>query len=494
MSRRYLATAVALLTLLAPSAGAQSGGAHSPAPGTLFLYPERVPLRDGSLATAERGTLFVPLNRTDTTSGVIAIDLWRFPAAMPANVPPIVLLHGGPGWAGLDGSLENPEYWENVIARFTAVTDLIVIGQRGIGSSKPNTLCENGPPYAASQRCRAYWDSAGIDLAGFTVIEAAADVRDVAHALGEDSVIVWGVSFGSHWGMAVIRYHPDLVARAVLSGMEGPDHTYDRPTGFLNAIRRYAEEAERSADVRRLFPHGIMAAIDTVRARLAAAPVTVRVADPAGEEREMTFRTGSLRGLIDGYTSNIGRRSRAAGWPADIYRLYTGDYAHVARTRLATAAASTGPARNYRTASYFMLDCGSGITPARLDEYKNDPAIPYVGDRSVFYQFVCPPWNADLGDAFRDYFDTQVPTAIVQGDRDMSTPYENALELAPHFKRGKLVTVLGGSHGALREVLDTDSAFAEALWMFVRTGDLGGLPDSVALPPVAWEIPDPSDR
>ncbi len=170
---------MALLACVPSAATAQSGGANAPAPGTLFLYPERIPLRDGSLTTAERGTLFVPLNRADTTSGVISIDLWRFPAETPSDAPPIVLLHGGPGWPGLDGSLENPDYWENVIARFTAVTDLIVIGQRGIGSSKPNTLGENRPP----QRCRAYWDSAGIDLAGFTVIEAAADVRD-AHDFG----------------------------------------------------------------------------------------------------------------------------------------------------------------------------------------------------------------------------------------------------------------------------------------------------------------------
>jgi hypothetical protein len=109
-----------------------------------------------------------------------------------------------------------------VIARFTAISDLIVVGQRGIGSSKPNTLRENGPAFLASQRCRTYWDSLGLDLSGFIVIEAAADVRDAA--------------------------------RAVLSGMEGPDHTYDRPTGILNAIRRYAAEAERSPAVRTLFP------------------------------------------------------------------------------------------------------------------------------------------------------------------------------------------------------------------------------------------------
>lgn len=494
MSPRVLTTAIALLSLLpSPSAG-QSGGTRAPAPGSLFLYPERVSLRDGSLASAERGTLFVPVNRADTAQGVISIDVWRFRASQPSDAPPVVLLHGGPGWPGLDGSLENPDYWEQVIERFTAVADLIVVGQRGIGSSKPNTLCENGPPYLASQRCRAYWDSAGIDLSGFTVIEAAADVRDVAHAFGEDRVIVWGVSFGSHWGMAVLRYHPNLVARAVLSGMEGPDHTYDRPTGLLNAIKRYAAEAERSPTVRRLFPEGVMAAIDSIRARLTAQPVTVKVPDPSGgEEREMTFGPGSLPGLIDGYSSNIGSRSNVSGWPADIYRLYSGDYAHVASTRLANAQ-PTGPSRNYRTASFFMLDCSSGITAARLEEYRSDPAIPYVGDRSAFYRAACPPWEADLGDAFRDYFDTEVPTAIVHGDRDMSTPYENALELAPHFRRGKLVTVVGGSHGALREAMEADTAFTDAIRTFIRTGALAVLPDSVVLPPVEWEIPSRPDR
>lgn len=491
--RRQLARIVPLLASISFPVAAQSGGPNAPAPGTLFLYPERVPLRSGSLATAERGTMFVPINRADTSAGLIAIDLWRFRATTPSEVPPIVLLHGGPGWPGLDAQLENPDYWENVIERYTAVSDLIVIGQRGIGSSKPNTLCENGPPPLASQRCRAHWDSAGIDLSGFSVIEAAADVRDVAHALGEDRVIVWGVSFGSHWGMAVIRYHPDLVARAVLSGMEGPDHTYDRPTGFLNAIKRYAEEAEQSVEIRRLFPNGIMAAIDSILARLRSGPVTVSVEDSTGDEQRMTFTLSSVPGLIDGYTSNIGSRGNVAGWPADIYRLYTGDFEHVARTRLAASQPPSFPP-SYRTASFFMLDCGSGITAARLEEYQNDPAIPYVGNRAFYYETACPPWGADLGDAFRDYFDTQVPTAIVQGDRDMSTPYENALELAPHFKRGKLVTVLGGSHGALREVLEADSAFAAALWTFVRTGDLGVLPDSVALPPVEWEVPERIDR
>ena len=488
-----------IVLALASSASTATGQSYhrakapAPQPGTIFLYPERVPQRDGSLATAERGMLFVPVNRADTAAGVIGIDLWRFAATEPSSLPPIVLLHGGPGWPGLDASLENFDYWDEVIAMFTGVTDLLVIGQRGIGSSKPNTMCEGGLPYAASQTCRAYWDERGLDLSGFTVLEAAADVRDAAHALGYDSVIVWGGSFGSHWGMTVIRNYPDLVARAVLRGMEGPDHTYDSPTGVWNAITRYAAEAEQSPEVRALFPEGsILVAIDSIRARLSQGVVRASAPHPeTGADETMTFNVFQVPGLIDGYTSSIASRSRAAGWPADIYRLYQGDFESVVAARLEAAAASSGQ-RLYRTASYFMLDCGSGITSERLERYKNDPAIPYVGDRSVFYQSACPAWKSDLGDAFRANFDTDVPTAIVNGDRDMSTPYENALELAPHFKRGKLVTVVGGSHGALREAMEADDAFRTAIFDFVRTGDLGVLPDSVVLPPVAWELPQPN--
>ena len=475
--------AIVMAALLPASLPSQTGGPNPPKPGTFFVYPERVPIKGGGLASAERGLLFVPANRADTSKGVISVDVWRFKSATSTSVPPIVLLHGGPGWPGLDPSFENLDYWDRVIRRFTSVADLIVVGQRGIGSSKPNTRCENGPPSLASQRCKAWWDSTGVELAGYTVIEAAADVRDAAHAFGARQVVVWGVSFGSHWGMAVLRFHPELVARAVLSGMEGPDHTYDRPTGFLKAMQRYAAEAEQSPEVKRLFPRGIMAAIEDIRQRLAGGAVRVTV-----DGRDFTFDGTSFTGLIDGYTSNLSARAKVAGWPADLYHLAQGDFMPAARAR-ATPPTNSGPPE-YNTASFFVLDCGSGITAARLKEYTTDPAIPYIGDRSTFYQSACPPWKADLGDQFRAYFDTRIPTAIVQGDRDMSTPYENALELAPHFKQSKLVTVIGGSHGALREALDADSAFATAIWNFVRTGNLAGLPDSVKLPPVAWKLPE----
>ena len=97
MTRPALA-AIVVAALLPQNLPAQSGGPNAPRPGTFFLYPERVPLRGGGLAGAERGLLSVPATRADTGKGVIAIDVWRFRATTATNAPPIVLLHGDLGY------------------------------------------------------------------------------------------------------------------------------------------------------------------------------------------------------------------------------------------------------------------------------------------------------------------------------------------------------------------------------------------------------------
>ena len=96
---------------------------------------------------------------------------------------------------------------------------------------------------------REFWEEVGLDLAGFTVLEAAEDVNEIRMALGYERITVWGGSFGSHWGMALMRAHPEIIERAVLRGMEGPDHTYDHPGHLWNVYRRVAAEAERVLDV-----------------------------------------------------------------------------------------------------------------------------------------------------------------------------------------------------------------------------------------------------
>ncbi len=471
---------------------------------SLLLYPERIELTDGSSVVADRGMLHVPLKRSDPESRAIGVEFYRFHAleTADAGVPPVFLLHGGPGWPGMSQDLANRGYYEERILPYVEVSDLVVVGQRGIGSSPPNTECGGYEPppvdvapseeeeaelmREACARCRAFWESQGYDLTGFNVLEAAADVNDVRQALGYDKITLWGVSFGSHWSMATMRAYPEIVERAVLGGMEGPDHTYDMPGWVLNALERIAEAAESAPELEGHIPEGgLIAGFKEAIARVEAEPAEVTVRDARTRRSKTVLITADrMRSAALGVTGRVSSRRGVPTWPRDLIALHRGDYDAAAQALLRQ---NDG---DLPTASFFMLDCGSGISPARLAELQADPGAKVVGKLGGFYQSTCPSWGSDLGDDFRRNFDTGIPTVIVQGNWDTSTPFENALELAPHFKKSTFVVVHGGSHGALREALEEDDLFAESLWEFVRSGDMGGIPEEIELPPIEWVVPE----
>ncbi len=498
--------AVLLPGLIAADGPASTQSAPQPAPGRLFLYPERIAFEDGGRVEAERGMIFVPLRRSDPESRTIGIEIYRFPAldGAAAETPPIFVLNGGPGWPGLEGSLENSGFYNSRLRPLTEIADVVVVGQRGIGSSKPNTACEPAevqPPDAVvtreqqeamiretSARCKAFWETQGLDLGGLTVIEAAADVADIREALGYDKITLWGGSFGSHWSMAILRFHPEIVARAVLTGLEGPDHTYDMPGDVLKALERMAAEAEASPSLKPLIPEGgLLDAYRELVARVESEPLMVSVEDPeGGEAQNVRFDADDVRGMVMGSTRSARSRRRLPRWPRELLELIDGDFTRAAEGRLDQGGSG------FPTASFFMLDCGSGSSKARLERLQSDPAVDLVGPIGWFYLTACPVWESDLGEAFRQNFETDVPTVLVHGNWDVSTPLENALELVPFFKKGHFVLVKGGTHGAIREALEASESFREALAHFIATGDASKLPDEVELPAIEWEVPHES--
>ena len=453
----------------------------------------------GETIYVERGDLTVPCVRADPKSKPITIDVWRFPRAESADpeTPPIFELHGGPGWPGMEpGQVD----YEGSYAHLTRVSDVVVVGQRGIGTSRPNTACDPIPNagdmvgasreeqeaaiIAAATTCRKHWESQGYDLSGFNVLEAAADVDDIRRLMGYETIQLTGGSFGSHWSMAVIRNYPDRVARALLTGMEGPDHTYDMPGGVLAGLERMAEEAERSPELAEAIPEGgLIAAFESVIADVEAEPLEVEVEDPrTGEMRTVRLEADDLRDMAKGYTSSTSSRRSAPAWAADLLALYYGDFT---RAALSVLDGNGG----LPTASFFMLDCGSGISAKRHEILIDDPAARVVGNLGWWYDTACSAWDADLGEDFRAGFVTDVPVVIVQGTWDTSTPFDNAIELLPSFRDHHFIVVEGGSHGALGEAYRHSPEFGEAMMHFMTTGDRSKLPDTVDLPDLDWAPP-----
>ena len=470
----------------------------SPAPGTIFLYPERILLKNGGFAVADRGLMFVPTNRSDPKSSVIGIEVYRFMASKKAkpDTPPIFFLHGGPSFGGLESSLAWSGTFEERWQPLMDISDVVVVGQRGIGSSKPNTIIDTKTNFpldrevteeeaaAALQKVcakeKAFWESEGLDLSGLTVIQAAADVNDVREALGYEKIIIWGGSFGSHWGMTVMRNYPGIVARAILRGMEGPNHTYDHPGYLWDVYEQVAAEAERAPELREFIPEGgLIEAMKTVIERVEKTPVKVTVTDPKTRKPQNVLFTGrEVRRMARGYSGGL------AAWPSDVISLYRGDFNKAARRALQRQASTS-----FTTASFFMLDHGSGITPEREAEIKTDPSVKILGDINWYYTVTREVWGSDLGDEFRQNFETDIPTVIVQGTWDTSTPYENALELAPYFKNSKFIPVIRGPHGTIRAAMEVSEPFRKGIMHFAASGDMSELPDKVEMPPVKWVLP-----
>ncbi len=476
------------------------GAVSAPPPGTAFLYPERAFLDSGETVEFERGLLFVPANRKDPDSEVISIEVIRFRSEHSQPIEsPVFKLYGGPGFPGIrepDTGFLTADVWP-VTRQLGA--DFVVVGQRGIGSSKPNTLVEPIDGFRpeepqteeqyrdavgkACQRGKRYWESKGLDLDGFNVVEAAADVNDARIALGYKSIIISGSSFGSHWGMAVMRYHPEIVERVVLSGLEGPDHTWDMPRHVLKTLERIAKAAERDPAIASHIPEtGLLVALRDVIHRLDESPVIVEVADPdSGEKTRVLLDGRAIRNqVLSGMSNGYGIRA----WPAKIVDLYNGNYEAAAFSRLKSSAPLHGA-----TLSFFLLDCSSGISHNRRLLVERDPAVALVGKINDAYRVASPVMNVDLGDEFRRGFASDIPTLLVQGTWDVNTPLENADEIAAFFSRAKLVLVERGSHLALREALGTSEAFRNGCIDFLRTGSTARIPDTVTLPAVQWTTP-----
>jgi len=267
--------------------------------------------------------------------------------------------------------------------------------------------------------------------------------------------------------------------------MEGPNHTYDHPGHLWNVYKRVAAEAEKAPELQGLIPEGgLIEAIKTVVGRIKKEPVKVTVTDPKTRKpQEVLFTAREAGRLTRGYSGGL------PGWPANVITLYSGDF-----SKAAERVVRRQDSRRFRTASYYMLDHGSGITPEREAELKADPAVKILGDINSNYTITREVWESDLGDEFRQNFETDIPTVIVHGTWDTSTPYENALELVPYFKNSKFIPVIRGPHGAISGAMNTSEQFRKGIMHFAATGDMSELPDEVEMPPVDWVIPESAKK
>ncbi|MFN3194297.1 MAG: alpha/beta fold hydrolase [Aureliella sp.] len=464
------------------------GHAASPSDGDIEIEKKSFRLPNGDEFEYELGTLHVKENRTSKDSRLINVGFARLPAyKQPAAAPPIFILPGGPGVSILTHfkmkDARRLEIFVGQYASYRKYSDVILVDQRGFSEQGEKLMATFKQPAlgfdAPEKEVEAFvqfakdtvaqYADTEVDLAGYTVKECAHDVAALAAALKYEKITLLGQSFGSQWGFAVMRLHPDIVARALLSGVEPLDHTHDMPSHLYAAAQRMWSHIDRNPQFQPYLPEGGMAEVaEVVLDRLANSPPTLTAKHPrSGSEVSIKL------GLADFPYSD----------PAEILAMYH------ERWRLPETSGS----RSQRKLIKPLIDSSLGVSPERRLRLWSDPATLFVGRKELSSHLATAEiWpSLDVGDEFRTPEQCDIPVVFAQGNWDLSTPIENTYEIAPFFPNSRTIVADRGGHGVINPIRRSQPDVWKKIEKFLRDGDMSEVPSWVQLPPsTRFSLPD----
>ena len=383
-------------------------------------------------------TLTVPLDHSGRRPGTLKLAVATADnATAPRGV--LLLLTGGPGQPGLPALPRVPE----IVGAEQRDYRVVMLDQRGTGAGAldcPALQAAMGssdlapPPAGAVRACAA---RLGNRRQFFGTDDVVADLDSLRRALGVDSWVVDGISYGTYVGERYALAHPRRVSKLVLDSVVPHQGESDLGLDEFRGTRRVLRDVCGS---------------DACAADLAAA---VR---KTGKGPEL-FDALTLESIVDPSfrsTFDVPRLLHAAagGRPAELLRFLRSPGAgrrrprrHSTRGSTRVRSAPTGATRGAtrprrsRAARPGFGPPSRAVPPA--------PSIRSIRATARGNGFVrqCLPWSPTPPTALPPHgAKIQVPALLVNGDRDLSTPLEWAREelaLAPH---GTLFVVHGAGH------------------------------------------------
>ncbi|MEM1114371.1 MAG: alpha/beta hydrolase [Pseudomonadota bacterium] len=442
---------------------------------------------EGYVLSIESGRVAVPENRARPDSRQISIAYYRVKGA--SDGPPIVMLDGGPGGSFTEKLAEGGARQESARYRvdlYRQFGDVIMPDLRGINLSQPNIRCDgsSGPwiritsdeAFAEAiagggKACRDKLVAEGFDLAGYNIIEAAADVVAVMDSLGYDTFRVAGGSFGGQLAFTLLKYHGERIDRAIIDGVEPYDHTYDDPRGLHEAAQRISAMAADAWQARGNEGDPLSALIDLAQ-RAEQDPDTADGLSPLN-----VYALG-LQGL--------GSRKSMKSWVATVDDLLKNGPSGVQVFLLRNVGSLFLGPRGWDPAASGLIDCASGVSDARRADMESYDHVLFNEAAYFFDDARCRGWNVpELPDEFRQFDENTTPVLFVQGSIDFSTPPSNVNEALQHFPNSHLIVVENGSHGAYYEALTLSEQMKPAVEAWL-SGEIPAT-ERILLPPVEFE-------
>ncbi|MGV8929493.1 MAG: alpha/beta fold hydrolase [Brevundimonas sp.] len=433
---------------------------------------------------AEQGFFDVPEDRRDPGSRRIRLSYVRFPSRAARPGPPIVYLSGGPGGTAT-GTATGPRF--PIFQALREVADVIAFDQRGTGLSNhiPARPTPTGPLPVLTregitaavrdefQKAWVDWTAAGVAMRGYNTAESADDIDDLRRHLGAETIDLWGISYGTHLALSVLKRHGDRIGRVALASLEGQDQTVKRPARLDAYLQRVDALLDADPAARGAVPD-LPALMRRVHARLEAEPARLTTV-VQGAPLELRLGGFAVQLLAGGLIAN----------PPSLAML-PGLYLALDAGQM-SALDPFLPIMGGLVEISGMpeaMDLASGISPARLRLVENEARTAVLGDALNFpmpHLLGAVP-DADLGEAFRTPMRIGTPALLFAGTLDGRTPLEEQAEVADQFQSRAQVTVENAGHN----VFESHPEVQALLVRFFRGESVGDT--RLSLPPPTFRV------
>ncbi|CAG0942504.1 partial Carboxylesterase B, partial [Anaerolineae bacterium] len=408
------------------------------------------------------GYLIVAEDRSQPSDRTIKIGVAIVKSHSPKPQPdPLIVLNGGPGGRMI-------EYLPDALPMFEmllATRDVILYDQRGAGWSQPALNCPEIEPLdrqdaagaevsieqrvVAFEACGDRLQREGMHLSAYNTAENAADFNDLRVTLGYPQVNLFGVSYGTILGQAILRDYQTGIRTAVLDSMYPLDSFIfnDSPDGLTRYFETTFANCAADPICRMAYPD-VQTVFYQLLDRFKRTPLALSVHHPInGETYSITLDDAHfVSGLV---------QTEPRQMPARLYDLRDGEYAAWQRAieRQIEAAYQSGFGGLSLGVKVSVL-CSQRLAQVDLDQF--DAAIAHypinagLRDSLATDEAVCARWPAHAIDA-RDArpVHSAVPTLMLIGEYDPGVSMDSARQIAATFETSYAYVIPNTGHYAL---------------------------------------------
>jgi pimeloyl-ACP methyl ester carboxylesterase len=441
--RRLLLVALVVLVVLAGGYGVFRAVSSLPRQASSALQQVHCPFTLGQGLVEGKdvrcGFLTVPEDHSQPNGMTLRLAVAIFKTPNPYPAPdPLLVLGGGPGVPLLvtAGPLINA----NSLAYFAPGRDLILLDQRGVGSSQPSLNCQANETV---QACHDRLVKEGINLNAYTTLENAADVHDLVRALGYQQVNLEGDSYGTRLALTVMRLYPADLRSVVLRSVGPPQVNVfadDRAALFQHAFDMLFKGCATEPSCNASYPH-----LQTVFYRLVTdlnkKPITFLTAN----SKTPVQLTGN--DLMQWLFSAMLNTNLIPQLPGVIFQISHQDYTQL------TLLYSKGLYLPMSMGMFYSVVCSEDMaytTPQALaaSVHVMAPELQagMLASLQGYYR-VCQSWNVKPVSAVQKKpVTSSIPTLLMEGEYDPVTPPASGMLAAQTLSRSFFFLFPGLGH------------------------------------------------